>query len=188
MPSLTIRIKKNADGSAALTCTRPDGSVTWQRQLGSHGLFFPRHDLTHYAVETVLGLHTAFYGLIASGWDISDFGPPYPRGRIPETAGVAELIVGFLDTERASGTRWSAADFNEKAAIFYRDHVLNIMPPTLTDDDLARIRQRRAELFSDWDAVAPGSALELQFAAEAEPVTPPRHAPAPTAHRATRTR
>ena len=171
MPGLTIRIKKNTDGTAALTCTRADGSVTWQRQQGGQGLFFPRHDLTHFAVETVLGLQHAFYGLIAEGWDISDFGPPWPRGRIPEEAGLAELIVGFLDTERASPTRWTAADFNDKAAIYYRDHQLATQPPALADDDLDRIRQRRSELFAEWDTVPPGNALVLTF----EPVRQPSH-------------
>lgn len=160
---LNIRIKKNADGSAVLTCTRADGSVTWQRQLGPHGAFFPRHDLTHYAVETTLGHARSFYGLVASGWDISDFGPPWKKGPLPQQAGYAELIVGFLDTERASFTRWAAEDFNEKAVIFYRDHKIADPPPTLTDDDLNRIRARRSELFQRWDAVEAGNALELTF-------------------------
>ena len=163
MAGLTIRIKKNTDGTAALSCTRADGTVTWQRQQGAQGLFFPRHDLTHYAVETVLEYRSAFYGLIATGWNISDFGPPWPRGQMPEEAGVAELIVSFLDAERASQARWSAEDFNDKTAIYYREHEIRTAPPTLTDDDLARIRQRRAELFTEWEAVSPGSAIELRF-------------------------
>ena len=163
VPSLTIRIKKNTDGTAALSCTRSNGTVTWQRQRGAQGMFFPRHDLTHYAVETVLGFRSAFYGLIADGWDLSDFGPPWPRGRIPEEAGVAELIVGFLDAERASPTRWTADDFNDKATIYYREHNLPTTPPTLTDDDLTRIRQRRAELFAEWEAVPPGARSKCRF-------------------------
>ena len=164
---LDIRIKKNADASAVLTCTRADGSVTWQRQLGQHGAFFPRHDLTHYAVETTLGHARSFYGLVASGWDISDFGPPWKKGPLPQEAGYTELIVGFLDAERASLTRWSSEDFNEKAAIFYRDHKIAGPPPTLNDNDLDRIRARRSELFQRWDAVKPGDALELTFDASA---------------------
>jgi len=190
MPSLTIRIKKNTDGTAALSCARANGTVTWQRQLGAQGMFFPRHDLTHYAVETVLGFRGAFYGLVADGWDISDFGPPWPRGRIPEEAGVAELIVGFLDAERASTARWTAADFNDKAAIYYRDHNWPTTPPTLTDDDLARIRQRRAELFAEWEAVPPGSAIELPFPpdeptadATARDAQPATSRPRPTSRR-----
>jgi hypothetical protein len=160
---LDIRIKKNADGSAALTCTRADGSVTWQRQEGPRGRFFPRHDLTHYAVETMLEHRRGFYGLVAEGWDITDFGAPWPRGRIPDDAEPSELIVGFLDTERATGQRWTAAEFNDEAAAYCRDHLPGTTPPTLSDDQLGRIRQRRAELFADWDRVNPGDALELTF-------------------------
>ena len=160
---LTIRIKKNAEGSAALSCTRADGTVTWQRQNGAQGQLFPRHDLTHFAVETVLKHERGFYGLVASGWDLSDFGAPWPKGRIPADADPSELIVGFLDTERASGTRWTAADFNDKAAMYYAEHQPGAVPPTLTDDDLTRVRQRRAELFAEWDTVPAGGAIELRF-------------------------
>jgi hypothetical protein len=166
---LTIRIKKNADGTAALSCTRPDGTVTWQRQEGGQGAFFPRHDLTHYAVETVLRHARGFYGMVASGWDISDFGPPWRKGRIPADMDPSELIVGFLDTERASGTRWTAADFNDKARIYYEQHGLETAPPTLTDDDLTRVRQRRAELFAQWEAIPPAGTIELAFDAGSDP-------------------
>ena len=81
MPDLFIRIKKKSDGSAALSCLRSDGSVTWQRQDGALGRFFPLHDLTHYAVESELGHSRGFYGLVAGGWNLTDFGKPWPRGR-----------------------------------------------------------------------------------------------------------
>ena len=117
-------------------------------------MFFPRHDLTHFAVETVLGPWTR---ILRNGREwVGHLGlrravatRKNPRRCRP----IAELIVGFLDTERASGTRWSASEFNDKAAVYYRDHALAAIPPTLTDDDLARVRQRRAELFAQWDAV-----------------------------------
>jgi hypothetical protein len=162
MPELIIRIKKNRDGTAALSCTRADGSTTWQKQQGQQARFFPRHDLTHYAVETVLAFRRGFYGLVAEGWDMSDFGTPWPRGKLPADAEPAELVVGFLDVERASGVRATADDFNEKARLYYEQHGL---PGAyeLTDDQLARIRARRSELFERWDAVPEGDALELEY-------------------------
>lgn len=161
-PALTISIKKKTDGSAALSCTRADGSVTWQRQVGQQGRFFPRHDLTHYAVETVLRLDRAFYGLLAAGWNLTDFGKPWPRGPMPPDAGAAELIVGFLDTERASGTVWSAADFNAKAAAYHEGRGAAPLFE-LTDADLERIRAARREVFDRWDALPAGATLELPF-------------------------
>jgi hypothetical protein len=161
-PALVIALKKKTDGSASLTCRRADGSVTWQRQDGAQGRFFPRHDLTHYAVETVLGLDQAFYGLVASGWEFTDFGHPWPRGPMPSEALAAELIVGYLDSERAAGTTWSAVEFNAKAAGFFRGR--GESPGlVLREPDLERIRQTRAALFARWDALAPGATLELPF-------------------------
>jgi hypothetical protein len=168
MPPLTIRIKKNRDGTAALSCTRADGTVTWQRQQGAQALFFPLHDLTHYAVETVLGHRRGFYGLVAEGWDFDDFGTPWPRGPVPADADPSELIVGFLDAERASGAAWTAADLIEQAAHFYAANGLKGAPPVITDDQLERIRAWRRELFARWDAVEAGEALELIF----EPAAP----------------
>ncbi len=161
-PALNISIKKKTDGSAALSCTRAGGSVTWQRQDGQRGRFFPLHDLTHYAVETVLGLDRAFYGLVASGWDLTDFGTPWPRGPMPPDALAAELIVGFLDTERASGMVWTADDFRTKATGYHAGRG-GADSLTLTDADLARIRAARRALFDRWEELPPGETLELPF-------------------------
>jgi hypothetical protein len=162
MPDLLIRIKKKTDGAAALSCLRADGSVTWQRQEGRQGRFFPIHDLTHYAVETVLGHRRGFYGLVADGWDLTDFGAPWPKGRLPQDLDPSELIVGFLDTERAGGVEWAAADFNEKAALYFAQHR---MPGAcqITPEQLARIRTRLGELIDRWRALPAGETLELPF-------------------------
>lgn len=98
--ALTIRIKRHADGSASLRCSRADGTATWQRQRGGYALVFPSHDLTYYAVETTLGYAHGFFGLIADGWDISDFSMPWSRGPLPPEALEVELIVGLFESER----------------------------------------------------------------------------------------
>jgi len=168
MPDLLIRIKKKSDGSAALSCLRADGSVTWQRQEGQIGRFFPLHDLTHYAVETVLGFRRAFYGLLADGWDISDFGKPGASHRMDAEGGLAELIVGFFDLERATGVLGTAAELNDKIQSFYNDQ--GLQPPSfaVTEAQVTGIRERRGELFARWSGVPPGETIELAFHREAE--------------------
>lgn len=163
MPELLIRIKKKTDGAAALTCLRPDGSTTWQRQEGRLGAFFPLHDLTHYAVETVLGFRRAFYGLVADGWDISTFDERGIATRLPEEALLTEVIVSFFDAERASGTISSAADFNWKLDNYYAEHDIPAPPFRMTDEALARIREVRGALFSRWRDLPAGDTLELSF-------------------------
>jgi hypothetical protein len=161
MPRLKIRIRKIADGRSALTCTRSDGTTTWQSLNAIQGRFFPRHDLTHYAVETTLGHRRGFYGLVAEGWNLTDFGAPWPRGRIPSEALLSETIVGLLDLERATGERVSAADVNARLAEVCAEN--NIQAREIADAQLDGIRRKRAELFAEWDAVEPGHALELSF-------------------------
>jgi hypothetical protein len=161
MDGLVVRIKKKTNGEAALTCQRADGSVTWQRQEGQLARFFPLHDLTHFAVESVLGFDAAFFGLISTGWDISDF--TRAGKRITEQARLAELIVGFFDLEHRTGHLGDAAEFASKTATFYEEHKL---PPTsfrMTDEQILAIRAKCATLFAAWRAVPPGETLELQF-------------------------
>jgi hypothetical protein len=159
MPELLIRIKKKTDGDAALSCVRADGSVTWQRQTGNQGRFFPLHDLTHYAVETVLGHRRGFFGLLADGWDIGDFGAPWPRGPMPADMDPSEMIVGLLDAERHQGIRMTVAELREPS----NGHAVRGALGDLTDAELDEVRARRAELFAMWEALAAGDTLELPF-------------------------
>lgn len=165
MPELIVRIKKHTDGTATLSCVRRDGTNTWQRQRGSLGHFFPLHDLTHFAVETTLGYRRGFYGLVADGWEMTDFGAPWPLGPLPSEALEAEMMVGFFDTERRMLQRLSAEEVNEQAATFLaaRGEKGASMSRTVTDEKLADVRAVRADLFARWEAVSPGDALELAF-------------------------
>jgi hypothetical protein len=159
---IVIRIKKGTDGRTALSCIRADGTTTWQRQEGAQATFFPKHDLTHYAVETALGIRQGFYGLVSAGWDFSDFGSPWPRGRLPVEANISEMIVGVFDLERRIGERTSADELNQALAEYAVENGLP-QQAQLTEEDLARVRAKRAEMFAKWDAVKPGDALEIPF-------------------------
>lgn len=159
VPLLRIRFKKLRDGSHHFSCERPDGTQTWQRQPN----ISPLHDLTHYAVETILGHRRGFYGMVADGWDLTDFGAPWPRGRIPSDADPSELIVGFFDLERAMEQPMTAEDFNRSKSEYYRHHSGREAEWDLTEEQLAAIRMRMADLFQQWRRLAPGDTMELAF-------------------------
>src|SRR5438552_18784518 len=93
---IVIRIKKDKDGRTSLSCTRADGTTTWQRQEGGQAALFRRHLLTHYAVETVLGHRQAGDGLVAAGSDLADFSAPWPRGKIPVVVDRLQRLLGIF--------------------------------------------------------------------------------------------
>jgi hypothetical protein len=163
LPILKIRLKRRADGSSALTCERADGSVTWQRQEGSIGMVFPSHDLTHYAVETALGYHHGFFGLVADGWDIGDFAAPWARGPIPKEALEVELIVGLMDMQRLMNADWTAEELLAQGKLYVDGKQGKAQLPELTQEMFTRVRELRRDVFARWAETAPGETLELVF-------------------------
>jgi hypothetical protein len=163
---MRILLTKKTDGTTVLKCVRADGSETWQKN-DRHAAFFALHDLTHYAVETELRIAEGFFGVVASGWEIEDTGQRGVAKTLPSDALFVENVVGTLDAERASAARWSADEFNESLALKARKDG-RPAPRVLTDDELRRVRKRRAELFEDWHTLPPGSTLELPFAIKKE--------------------
>ena len=160
--ALRVCLTKHADGGAVLKCVREDGSVTWQRQQGRSAGFFPLHDLTHFAVESVLGVRRAFYGLIAEGWNIEDTTGKGSRGALPPEALVVERLVGAFDLERAGSAFWSAAELNAHCFGTGAPPGHRLARP-ITDDDLSRIRSRISDLLAQWAALPSGQSLEVWF-------------------------
>ena len=152
---MVIQIKKGKDGPDSLACVRADGSRTWSR-LHS---FFPAHDLTHYAVESVLGYDKAFFGLIAGGRDLGE-----TERNLEPQALWAENIVGLFDRERLSGGLVSAAEFNQ-----WLDQILSQQNvprcPPVTEQQLQAIRDLRDGLHRRWGAIAAGETLAIPFPA-----------------------
>ena len=148
---MDIELKKGRDGPSTLACVRADGTRTW----GKVARFFPVHDLTHCAVESVLVFKEAFFGLVASGWSIDDFAAPGVAGRLPVEAVWAESIVGLLDLERGTGKEWTAPEFNEALAESLRGQGRAAFRP-IGEAELARIRALRNGLQQRWDELTPG--------------------------------
>src|SRR5262245_4487920 len=160
MQPITIRIKKGKDGPHSLVCVRADGSMTMQRHATG---FFPVHDLMHYAVETSFGYRRGFYGLIADGWNLEDFGAPWPRGPLPPDLDPVELVVGALSQEGATGDKATAENVNWTIAMWYAEHLPDVAPPQVEDEKLAAARVEIDRLRQLWFATAPGNTIELTF-------------------------
>jgi hypothetical protein len=160
IPELRLQFTKRKDGAVVLRCLRRDGSATWQRHE-KHATFFSFHDLSHFAVETTLGLHSGFYGLLADGWDIADTGGKGTRGKLQPSSILVEHIVGLFDRERAGGApALSAAEFNTQIdEMAGRDSARQ----PITEAQLTQVRNRIQELHNQWAAVPAGSTFELNF-------------------------
>jgi hypothetical protein len=157
---MRVQFTKRADGIVILKCIRKDGSETWQRH-DKHGVHFSFHDLTHFAVETTLGLRTGFYGLIADGWDISDTTGKGKRGKLAASSVLVEYIVGLFDRERAGGAApLSAVEFNAQMKEMAGPEAARL---PLTEAQLSAVRSRIEELHRQWIAVPAGSTYELTF-------------------------
>jgi hypothetical protein len=157
-----IEFAKRKDGNTVLRCVRDDGSSTWQRNENQHALFFPVHDLTHYAVETELEFRNGFYGLIAEGWDIAETTGKTPRGALPNEALEVEYLVSAFSAERMSGNPATADEFNQLAATFAESKGMPA-PRKLSNDELSRVRSRFDELAERWRCLPPGGILGLEF-------------------------
>ena len=157
---MTIRFTKGKDKPDTLTCRRDDGSCTWTPLNLAAG-----HDLGHYAVETTLGFRSAFFGLLAQGWNIQDFGRPDPQsGRkpvLPPEAMQAEVLAGLLDMERRSCRPPAHALFLGMLASACAG--LGLPAPALGTAQLDAIRACRLGLVRRWAEVGEGTFLELDF-------------------------
>jgi len=163
-PPMVIRITKRRDGNVVLRCERADGTSTWQRQDGAFAGHFPIHDITHYAVETEMGFREGFFGLIASGWEISETTGKTSRGELPDEARAVETVVGLFDVQRALGVEWSAAEVNEHARAYVSARG-GKGPDVrrLDDDEIVRVRACVRDLEQRWTSLAPDETLELPF-------------------------
>ena len=152
MPDVTLEFKKKSDGAAILTFVRADGSRA-SSPIGDARGFGPVHDLSHYVVESVLGIARGFIGLCAEGWTIGDFEHD-AKANIPAEAGVAEVVAGEVSRMEITSQWLSLDDVNwTMAASGFK------IDQTRYDAMHRAIVRLRA----DWNALAPGATMSLRF-------------------------
>jgi len=151
-----MEITKNIDKPHVICYMRDDGSKTWMHADN----FFVRHDLSHYAIEKMLGYTTAFMGMLNSGMDIKDFENREKRKKITMTkeAMNSEQMANLFLMEVAQG---DLADFNDtlKQTFTVKEQVFDA--PIVTRNQLATIRKYVRELYKNWDELPAGETMSL---------------------------
>jgi hypothetical protein len=72
------------------------------------------------------------------------------------------FILFLFPGVRARGQMGTVQELNDELAAFCEENGLPA-PDKFTESDLSRVRQKRGELFAQWEAVEPGGVLELRF-------------------------
>jgi hypothetical protein len=155
---MKIRFTRREEDDHIIHCTREDGSITWMH-ISS---FFVIHDLCHYALETQLHLKRAFFGMLASGTDISEFEKPKNERNIILTgeAILAEHIVNLLAIESDQG---KIENWKDQLRSSLSGEQENEIPEDLTESMMEKIRNARNELLEKWKELEKGDTLNLLF-------------------------
>ena len=160
---MKIIFTKRKGSQASLRCVRDDGSETWSNTPYPAMVL---HDLIHYVVETELGFRRAFYGLLAEGYDISNFSLPRDQRPaalqsidLPPEAQQTEILVGLLQTEYVENTPYIRFTSLLVEVCLQK----KVLPPSLSDAQLKAIRTRIAQLWYQWQTLGEKEMLQLKF-------------------------
>ncbi|MES1214648.1 MAG: hypothetical protein ABUT20_03945 [Bacteroidota bacterium] len=155
---MEILFTKTGKEEHVFSCKRKDGSTTWKHV----GEFFMLHDLGHYAVETILHLKNGFFGMVASGTDISDFDLPKEQRafQLTDEALFAEQLVNMVVIDFTQGRMENLIEIF--TSIYDLDNG-SILMRNLTEEKLEKIRTAYNELLTQWEAIPLSGVLKLSF-------------------------
>ena len=155
---MEISFTRNGANNHIISCRRLDGTVTWM-QIDS---FFIVHDLCHYAVESILELKNAFYGMLASGIAITDFELPKEKRMFNLTAEalLTEQIVNLLTIEYNQGP---IENFLETLSKVCKKNKVPVPVKKLDKFYLQQIRQSVELLMNRWQLLPEGETITLIF-------------------------
>jgi len=155
---MEILLTKTVGEEHILSCRRKDDSVTWMHVRP----FFILHDICHYAVETILPLKNAFFGMIARGTNITDFDQPKEKRtiRLTDEAIFAEHFVNLLTVDYMQGRIESLV---ESFSSIYDEYGGSDLFRLITDEKLEDIREKHRDLMEEWNSLPETKSMTLLF-------------------------
>jgi hypothetical protein len=153
-----IQIKKRGNSKHIISYVR-DGLEAYWIEADN---FLVLHDLCHFAIETTLGYKTAFWGLVNSGINPSDFEDKKKRDRLnlSNEAWYAEHLANLFLIEYSQG---AFENINEVFKQCMIEHNPNIAMKQFSDTDIAAIRTSLYHLIDNWNMVEEGNFFSLEF-------------------------
>jgi hypothetical protein len=170
---MRITITKG-ERSDRIEAERPDGS--------SIATDFPHkgpipHDVSHYIVETELGIADGFWGLVGSGRhpdEIAGLAKAAGHASAKRASVPAESIVGIVQAERAvecfEADLWCGASSEPETLreMIATGSDQSLVPPIdVSDDAIGRIRGNLSDFANRWAALKPGESLSLEWTSAA---------------------
>jgi len=155
---MEILLIKGASGNEhVLSCKRKDGSMTWKHVSP----FFIMHDICHYAVETVIPFHEAFFGMIKKGTDITEFELPKEERSIAlgAEALLTEHFVNLLVIEYTQGKMDNLLEILKATYEIDDDKMID----WITEKKLNEIRIAYNGLMKKWNVLPERETMTLIF-------------------------
>ena len=154
---MEILITKTGMNEDVLSCKRKDGTVTWTHVSN----FFILHDLCHYAIETVLSLKKAFFGMLANGTDITEFDLPKDQRKIELTSEAlfAEHLVNLVVIDYTQGRMNNLIEIFKETYNDPGSDLINL----INEEKLEDIRKNYASLMQQWKSIRESETLRLIF-------------------------
>ncbi|MDP9229066.1 MAG: hypothetical protein M3O67_00170 [Bacteroidota bacterium] len=155
---MEISFLKGKNKKNTISIQRKDGTVTWMQC----DIFFVLHDLMHYAVETTLNYRNAFYGMLESGVNITDFVIPKDQRAFELTAEAlaVENIVNLMLIQYNQGV---SGDFHQLLLEAYSLNSPGLQPPLITNEQLQNMRKKFDSLALQWFSLPEEKKLVLSF-------------------------
>jgi hypothetical protein len=144
-----------------LACTRPDGSET-RGEMPRQGIL--PHDAIHFVVEQTLGWPDAFFGHIARGAEVGHV-TTRMHGEKVDWAQAAQALQSESLVECLQAEQWGGAASPELFFQTLADTCRHrgVAAPTLTPEDLLRVRTALRTFGAAWRPLGPGASLERDW-------------------------
>jgi hypothetical protein len=153
---MQLQIKKNTVKQHLIKYIRDDGSHTWMYADD----YFVQHDLSHFAIESVLKYSNAFMGMLNAGMNIKDFENREKRKElgISKEAAYAESMANLFLMEISEG---DVEPFNKVSQSVFTTSFPQFDPPELSDIEKNNIRLYLKQLLNLWQNLPAGDEILL---------------------------